>query len=73
MIYASGLPVGRLYDKGHFRLSLLSASTIFVVCLFVTAECSTYWQLLLCQGVGIGVSRPSMKRRMEVSELIRFT
>ena len=45
-----------MFDKGHLRLPVLAASAVFVVCMFLTAECTQYWQFLLCQGFGIGVS-----------------
>ncbi|KAM5536453.1 hypothetical protein V8D89_009889 [Ganoderma adspersum] len=56
MLYAPGLVVGRLFDRGHLRLPMLVASAVFVVCMFLTAECTEYWQFLLCQGFGIGLS-----------------
>ena len=56
MLYAPGLVVGRLLDRGYLRLPVLVASVVFVICMFLTAECTQYWQFLLCQGFGIGVS-----------------
>jgi len=47
---------GRLFDLGYFRSIVIFASINLVVCTFLIAECHEYWQLLLCQGFGIGVS-----------------
>ena len=47
---------GRLFDTGHFRVPLLIASITLVLCTFLVAECHEYWQFLLCQGFGVGVS-----------------
>nr|VWO94487.1 MFS domain-containing protein [Ganoderma boninense] len=54
--YAPGLFVGRLFDMGYFRLPTFISSILFVACIFLTAECTKYWQFLLCQGFGIGIT-----------------
>ena len=56
MSYAPGLIVGRLIDWGYFRFPIFAASVLFVTCMVLTAECTQYWQFILCQGFGIGVS-----------------
>ena len=56
MLYAPGLPVGRLFDLGYLRLPVFLASALLVVCMFLNAQCTEYWQFLLCQGFGVGVS-----------------
>nr|VWO94489.1 MFS domain-containing protein [Ganoderma boninense] len=56
MSYAPGLIVGRLFDRGHFRLPVFAASVLFVACMLLTAECTQYWHFLLCQGFGIGIA-----------------
>ncbi|KAM5529995.1 hypothetical protein V8D89_016340, partial [Ganoderma adspersum] len=56
MSYAPGLIVGRLFDWGYFRLPVFAASVLFVACMILTAECTQYWQFLLCQGFGIGTA-----------------
>ncbi len=56
MRYTAGLLTGRLFDMGHLKLPVFMASALFVACMFLTAECTQYWQFLLCQGFGIGVS-----------------
>jgi hypothetical protein len=47
---------GRLFDLGYFRSTLVFASINLVVCTVLVAECHEFWQLLLCQGFGVGVS-----------------
>ncbi|KAF8272785.1 MFS general substrate transporter [Lactarius quietus] len=46
---------GRLFDLGYFRRTLFFASINLVVCTLLVAECHEFWQLLLCQGFGIGI------------------
>ena len=47
---------GRLFDLGYFRSTLILASINLIVCTVLVAECHEFWQLLLCQGFGVGVS-----------------
>ncbi|TBU48849.1 MFS general substrate transporter [Dichomitus squalens] len=56
VIYVVGLPLGRLFDMGYLKLPMLLASALFIACLFLTAECTEYWQFLLCQGFGMGIA-----------------
>ncbi|KAM5531986.1 hypothetical protein V8D89_014320 [Ganoderma adspersum] len=56
MGYAPGLIFGRLFDWGYFRLPIFAASILFVACMLLTAECTQYWQFLLCQGFGLGIA-----------------
>lgn len=51
-----GLITGRLFDLGYFRMPLFIASCILVISTFLIAECTQYWQFLLCQGFAVGVS-----------------
>ncbi|KAF8272784.1 MFS general substrate transporter [Lactarius quietus] len=46
---------GRLFDLGYYRSTLIFASINLVVCTLLVAECHEFWQLLLCQGFGIGI------------------
>lgn len=46
---------GPLFDKGHFRLLLRSGSLLIVSGTIMQGFCSEYWQLLLSQGIGIGL------------------
>jgi MFS transporter, MCT family, solute carrier family 16 (monocarboxylic acid transporters), member 10 len=50
-----GLFVGRIFDLGWFRLPLFLGSVTVVIAAFLVAECKTYWQFLLCQGILVGV------------------
>ncbi|KAI0310462.1 MFS general substrate transporter [Amylostereum chailletii] len=54
--FLPGLIVGRMFDIGYFRVSLFVASALIITCTMLTAECKEYWQFLLCQGFGIGLS-----------------
>ncbi|TFY81410.1 hypothetical protein EWM64_g2605 [Hericium alpestre] len=47
---------GRLFDLGYFKSFFGAASILLVVATFLIAECTTYWQLLLCQGIALGLS-----------------
>ncbi|KAI0267812.1 MFS general substrate transporter [Gloeopeniophorella convolvens] len=51
-----GLFAGRLFDVGHFHVPYIIASISLVACTLLTAECKNFWQLWLCQGLGVGVS-----------------
>ncbi|KAF9258994.1 MFS general substrate transporter [Marasmius fiardii PR-910] len=51
LVFLPALPVGRMFDLGYFRLPFLLSSTIVVVATFLTAQCKTFWQFLLCQGI----------------------
>jgi hypothetical protein len=55
-VFIPALISGRLFDLGYLRSTLILASINLVVCTFSIAECHEFWQLLLCQGFGIGVS-----------------
>ncbi|KAG2106781.1 MFS general substrate transporter [Suillus discolor] len=44
----------RMFDLGYFKIPFFAASCVLVVCTFLTAECTQFWQLFLTQGVGLG-------------------
>ena len=46
---------GRLADLGYIRLPLLISSVVLVLAVFIIAECRTYWEILLMQGIVLGV------------------
>ncbi|KAF5347922.1 hypothetical protein D9756_010140 [Leucocoprinus leucothites] len=56
MIFLPGLFVGRLFDIGYFRSVFLSCSVALVVATFLIAQCTQYWQFLLCQGFVVGLA-----------------
>lgn len=57
-LIAGGLPSGKLFDAGHFRLTMAAGSILFVFCNFMLslADTSSYYQLLLSQGLGVGIA-----------------
>ncbi|KAL5536482.1 hypothetical protein ACEPAF_304 [Sanghuangporus sanghuang] len=56
MIFLPGLLAGRLCDLGFFKPTLIAAAAVMTTGNFLTAECTKYWQFLLCQGFLLGVS-----------------
>ncbi|KAI0063412.1 MFS general substrate transporter [Artomyces pyxidatus] len=56
LVFLPALVAGRLFDIGQFRIPLTVATLLLLVCTFLIAECTEYWQLLLCQGFGVGLS-----------------
>lgn len=50
-----GVLSGPLYDKGYLRSLLLSGSTLIVVGLMMASLCTQFWQLILSQGVCVGL------------------
>ena len=55
LTFLPGLVVGRLFDLGYFRSIFFCSSVLLVVATFLIAQCTQYWQFLLCQGFAIGV------------------
>ncbi|KAK6949649.1 hypothetical protein Daesc_009732 [Daldinia eschscholtzii] len=55
LLNMGGLISGPLFDAGHFRALTISGSVLVVLGLFMTSLCETYWQVLLAQGVAVGV------------------
>ncbi|KAA1469292.1 MFS general substrate transporter [Dentipellis sp. KUC8613] len=55
-LYLPCIIIGRLFDIGYFKSIFAAASTVLVVATFLTAECTTYWQFLLCQGIAVGLA-----------------
>ncbi|KDQ09190.1 hypothetical protein BOTBODRAFT_37275 [Botryobasidium botryosum FD-172 SS1] len=56
LIFFPGLIAGRLFDLGHFHVSMAVASALLIIGSFLVAECTTYWQLMLTQGLIIGIA-----------------
>lgn len=50
-----GVFTGRPFDSGYFYHLLITGSVIIVVMFFLLAECTKYYQVLLAQGVGMGL------------------
>lgn len=57
LVFGLGVPVGRLVDKGYFRLMFHGGSALLILGLFCSALCKQFWQLLLVQGclTGLGM------------------
>ncbi|KLO19242.1 MFS general substrate transporter [Schizopora paradoxa] len=55
LIFMPGILAGRLFDAGHFRLCLWISTILFLAANFLIAECKTYWQIILCQGIALGL------------------
>ncbi|KAM5538087.1 hypothetical protein V8D89_008284 [Ganoderma adspersum] len=56
LVFVPGLVVGRIFDMGYVKLPLSIASALLVAATFLNAQCTQYWQFLLCQGIAIGLS-----------------
>ncbi|OBZ65726.1 Riboflavin transporter MCH5 [Grifola frondosa] len=54
LVFIPGLVFGRLFDMGHFKLPLFFASCLLVAATFLVAQCTEFWQLILCQGIALG-------------------
>ena len=68
LVFMLGLIVGRIFDRGYTKIPLFLASALLVAATFLTAQCTVYWQFLLCQGFAIGVSHTA-----EPSQIIPLT
>lgn len=44
-----------MFDLGYFRIPFLAASCVIVASVFLTAECTQFWQFFLVQGCSLGV------------------
>ncbi|KAG2351958.1 MFS general substrate transporter [Suillus spraguei] len=55
LVYLPALVTGRLFDLGYFKIPCFAASCVHVVCTFLIAECTQYWQFFLIQGLSIGM------------------
>ncbi|KAK1221559.1 hypothetical protein PQX77_015678 [Marasmius sp. AFHP31] len=56
LVLLPALPVGRLFDLGYFRKPFLASSIVLVVGVFLTGQCTQYWQFMLCQGILQGLA-----------------
>ncbi|MBE3042866.1 hypothetical protein IMZ48_09895, partial [Candidatus Bathyarchaeota archaeon] len=55
LLCSTGLASGRLTDAGYFRSTTTAGAFLIVLGTFMTSICETYWQLVLAQGVCIGL------------------
>ncbi|PWN28432.1 MFS general substrate transporter [Jaminaea rosea] len=56
LIFAVGLFTGRLFDMGYFRPTILVGMVLWVFTQMMTSLCKEYWQFILAQGFGLGIS-----------------
>ncbi|KAH8823531.1 major facilitator superfamily domain-containing protein [Flagelloscypha sp. PMI_526] len=56
MLFIPALVTGRIFDLGYLRGPHAFWSAMLVLSIFLTAQCSQYWQFLLCQGFAQGLS-----------------
>ncbi|KAH9837553.1 major facilitator superfamily domain-containing protein [Rhodofomes roseus] len=56
-LFAMGLPAGKLFDEGYYRFELAFGSFLVVFCIMMLslADPTKYYQLILAQGIGIGI------------------
>ncbi|KAI1849184.1 hypothetical protein JX266_005145 [Neoarthrinium moseri] len=50
-----GVFTGPLYDAGYFRGLIIVGNVLVVLGMFMTSLCTQYWQIILAQGVCVGV------------------
>ncbi|KAH8653571.1 major facilitator superfamily domain-containing protein [Xylariales sp. PMI_506] len=55
LLFLVGPLTGRMTDAGYFRAVFLAGSVLVVLGSFMTSLSTTYWQILLSQGVCIGI------------------
>ncbi len=55
LLAASPIIFGPVYDRGYPRLLAVSGSFLVVFGLMMTSLCTQYWQLILAQGVCVGL------------------
>ncbi|KAK1216430.1 hypothetical protein PQX77_020950 [Marasmius sp. AFHP31] len=48
--------VKRLFERGYYEQYFMPASILLVASLVLTAECTEFWQMLLCQGILSGIT-----------------
>lgn len=55
LLMFAGVVAGPLYDAGHFRLLILTGLFLIIFGMFMTSLAWEYWQILLAQGLCVGV------------------
>ncbi|KAJ7151404.1 MFS general substrate transporter [Mycena crocata] len=55
--FSIGLPAGRWFDDGHFRLLMISGTSIYLFSFFMLSICepNKFYQVFLAQGCGMGI------------------
>ncbi|OAQ66384.1 major facilitator superfamily transporter protein [Pochonia chlamydosporia 170] len=55
LLFLAGLAAGPLFDGGYFKATLTTGLFMIVFGMFMTSISKTYWQVLLAQGICIGI------------------
>ncbi|TKA32936.1 hypothetical protein B0A50_01162 [Salinomyces thailandicus] len=55
LLIVIGVFTGPLFDKGFFRLMLLTGALVETTAFFLLSLCDTYWQIMLTQGIMVGL------------------
>ncbi|KAL7941024.1 major facilitator superfamily domain-containing protein [Trichoderma barbatum] len=55
LLFLGGLVAGPLFDAGYSTLTLIGGLMLICFGMFMTSLCSTYWQVLLAQGICVGL------------------
>ncbi|KZS92092.1 MFS general substrate transporter, partial [Sistotremastrum niveocremeum HHB9708] len=62
LLFGMGLIAGPFFDKGYFRLLLLSSSALYIFCNFILSitKPHQFYQIFLSQGLGMGLAMGMM-------------
>lgn len=60
LLFVGGLCTGQIYDAGYLRELVWAGSTLSVFGMMMTSICKTYWQIILAQGITIGLGAGCM-------------
>lgn len=55
LLFLGGFVAGPLFDAGYSMTSVMGGLLLICFGMFMTSLCSTYWQVLLAQGVCVGI------------------
>ncbi|CAO1617820.1 unnamed protein product [Sympodiomycopsis kandeliae] len=59
-VFFMGIITGRLFDAGLFKVVMGFGILLFVTCQMMVSLSTTYWQLILSQGIGSGIGFGTM-------------
>jgi hypothetical protein len=60
LLFVGGLCTGQVYDAGYLRELVWVGSILSVFGMMMTSICHTYWQIILAQGVTVGLGAGCM-------------
>lgn len=55
LVFIPAIVTGRLCDLGYFRVPFVTGAVFCVTSVFLIGQCTQYWQILLCQGLFMGI------------------